>query len=279
MRRFIFLLTALFLTFAGCINVAGITPPDDFNREIKVFGVTIWATQSVTDTRLLHAGNVLAQYLDNNGDGEPDKTAVSSELSAQNATILMFGTQSEAEAFDLQTLPSEITALQYLLDSETNSNFDPDGINSHFDGSLEKVLNLITTHCYANAWPETFGEHHGSELSVAMDSARGGYFPEVPAEYPSTAWYTNKDHTRNYEAQISRYLYWTLTSNLGAQDYTDRFGEIKDEWRLNTADLVAAEDPQVTEILNNPDYSIPKILPDGDYQGFQIEITDLECGT
>jgi len=51
MRRFIFLLTVLFLTFAGCINVAGISPPDDFNREIKVFGVTIWATQSVTDTR------------------------------------------------------------------------------------------------------------------------------------------------------------------------------------------------------------------------------------
>ncbi len=51
MRRFILLHAALFLVSAGCMNVAGITPPDDFNREIKVFGVTIWATQSVTDTR------------------------------------------------------------------------------------------------------------------------------------------------------------------------------------------------------------------------------------
>ena len=119
-RRFIFLLTVVFLAFAGCINVAGFAAPDNFNREIKVFGVTIWATQSVTDTRLLHAGNVLAQYLDNDGDGEPDRTSVSSELAARNATILMFGSQSEAEAFDLQTLPSEITAVQFLLDSETN---------------------------------------------------------------------------------------------------------------------------------------------------------------
>ena len=259
--------------------MAGIAPPDDFNREIRVFGATIRATQSVTDTRLLYAGNVLAQYLDNDGDGEPDRTSVSSELAARNATILMFGTQSEAEAFDLQTLPSEITAVQYLLDSEINSNFYPDGMNSHFDGSLEKLLNLVTTHGYANAWPETFGQYRGSDLSVAMDSARGGYFPDIPAEYPSSAWYTNKDNTRNYEAQISRYLYWALTSNLGAQDYTDRFEEIKDEWQLNTANLVTAEDPQVTEILSNPDYSIPNILPDGDYQGFPIEITDLECGT
>ncbi len=279
MSRFSLLLITILIATAGCINVAGITPPDDFNREVKVYGVTIWATQSVTDTRLLHAGNVLAQYLDNDGDGEPDKTAVTSELSARNATILMFGTQSEADAFSLQTLPSQITAVQYLLDSETNSNFNPDGINSHFDGSLEKVLNLITTHGYANAWPEIFGDYHGSELSVAMDSARGGYFPDVPGEYPSNAWYTNKDHSRNYEGQISRYLYWALTSKLGAQDYTDRFEEIKDEWRLNTAYLVSAEDPQVSEILSNPDYSIPVILPDGNYQGFDIEITDLECGT
>ncbi|MCK5132353.1 MAG: hypothetical protein KAR40_09415 [Candidatus Sabulitectum sp.] len=277
MKR-LFLSLILILSVA-CTNITGIVAPEDFNREVKVFDVRIWATECVTDTKLLHAGNVLAQYLDNNGDGEPDKTAVTSELSARNATIIMFGTRQEAEAFDLDKLPSDITAVQFLYSTETNSSFKPDGANSYFDGSLQKVLHLITTHGYANAWSDVFGECHGSKLSVAMDSARGGYFPEIPAQYPEGAWYTNNDQSCDYEAQVARYFYWALTSRLGAQDYPGRFDEIKNEWQLNTPGLVTAEDPQVTEILSNPDYGIPQILPDGNYQGFEIKITDLDCST
>ncbi len=279
MIRFYLTLILILITTLGCFDVAGISAPDDFSKEISVFGVTIWATQSVSDIRLLHVGNVLAQYLDNNGDGEPDKTEVSLELSSRNATILMFASQSEAEVFNMQTLPTEITAVQFLLSSETNPNFNPDGINSYFDKSLEDVLNLITTYGYSNAWPETFGRFYGSKLADAMDSARGGYFPEVPDQYPENAWFTNKDPSFDYETQLSRYFYWALTSKLGAQDYSDRFEEIKDEWQLNTANLVFSEDPQVTEILSNPEFSVPNILPDGNYQGFEIEITDLGCST
>ena len=36
------------------------------------------------------------------------------------------------------------------------------------------------------AYPKVFGLEHGSAISLMMDSARGGYFEEVPVKYPDT---------------------------------------------------------------------------------------------
>ena len=40
-----------------------------FNRKVVVFGIDIYAVSSVEDTKLLHAANVMEQYLDNDEDG------------------------------------------------------------------------------------------------------------------------------------------------------------------------------------------------------------------
>ncbi len=270
------ILTAL-LAVIGCDSVTG-AAPEQFTKEVSVFGVTIWATESVSDAKLLHAGRVLAQYLDNDEDGTADVPVVVSQLTDRNATLVMFGTQGEAESFDPSTLPSNITALQDLYNSETNPDFNPDGTNNYFDASLEEILHLITAHGYANAWPQVFGEEQGTEIADAMDLARGGYFPEVPAQYPEDAWFTYYDTTCNYECQITEYLYWAVTSNLGAQDYPGRYDEIKDEWKLNTQQLLQATDQPVLDIISNPEYKLPTTLPDNTYNGFTIQIVDINQG-
>ena len=38
------------------------------NRKVSVFGIDIYAVPEVNDSKLLHAANVLAHYLDNNED-------------------------------------------------------------------------------------------------------------------------------------------------------------------------------------------------------------------
>ncbi len=48
----------------------------DFNRKVVVFGIDIYAVAQVEDSKLLHAANIMAQYLDNDEDGNPDNQAV-----------------------------------------------------------------------------------------------------------------------------------------------------------------------------------------------------------
>ena len=70
-----------------------------------------------------------------------------------------------------------------------------------------------------------------------MDIARGGNFTEVPAQYPSDAWYTYYDETSDYSTQATEYFYWALTSYLGRQRFDVRREQIADEWSLNTKEL------------------------------------------
>ena len=62
---------------------------------------------------------------------------------------------------------------------------------------------------------------------------------------------------------VTEYMYWGLTSILGAQD--DRLAVIGQEWKLNTAELVETNDPTLYNLLTDDQYKFPTHLPDGAY--------------
>ena len=99
-----------------------------------------------------------------------------------------------------------------------------------------------------------------------MDIARGGYFKNVPNSYPTNAWYTYNDQSCDYSCQITEYTYWALTSILGAQEYSGRLNQIKNEWRLNTKDKVENTDIAIYGLLTNQEYKFPTKLPNGKYR-------------
>jgi len=230
-----------------------------FNRKVVVFGIDIYAVPKVDDTKLLHAANVMAQYLDNDEDGIPDNQVVLDMMISQGAYMVMWNKQINL----LGMKPPAGREGQDLGNGETNPDYVSAGKTGRFDAALEEVLHIITHAGYSLVYPEVFGEQAGSEISNAMDIARGGNFTSIPKPYPEYAWYSYTDGTCEYNCQVTEYHYWALTSILGAQE--NREDEIQQEWKLNTCDKVQSQDTAVYRLLTDPKYKFPTVLPDGTY--------------
>ena len=259
-----------------------------FSKYVNVFGVNIFATKDTPDSKVRHASNVLAQYLDNNADGTPDNPAVVNAMTHVNASIIMVASEDDMESV-FRRVPERFHEMldkgrlrvQDLYGEETDP---PDG----FDASLEEVLHLISSVGYAQTYPDVFGEEPGSTIARYMDNARGGHFEErrdsdcdddepnrswqegqcaLPpnGEYPEDAWYTYLDPTCSYGCMVTEYFYWALTALVGAQSGNQRCNDISDEWVLCTNKQVKSRDPDIYTLLTDSQYALPTILPDGNY--------------
>ncbi|MXZ01565.1 hypothetical protein F4Y93_13335 [Candidatus Poribacteria bacterium] len=198
----------------------------------------------------------------------------------------MPGTEAEMEVLEMdemedagyrfgQDLYGEETKPDFLVDGKINA---PDA--HYYDGALEEILHPITQHGYANAYPGVFGEERGSALAKCMDTARGGYFEQVPKDgpksgYPAEAWYHYTDETCDYGCMVTEYIYWALTSILGTQDFPGRHEALKVEWELNTRERVRTGDAAVYELLTDPQYKFPTKAPDGNYTPSAFPVTTV----
>jgi hypothetical protein len=236
----------------------------DFSKYVAAFGVSIFATESTPDEKVLHAGHVLAQYLDNDEDGRADDPEMVAAMANRMPALVMFATEDD---FERSNLRDSNKLNKYLVQDLYGEETHPEGshIESGFDASLEEILHLLTFAGYAEHYPEALGIDSGSELAAAMDLARGGYFEEVPASYPEEAWYHYDDETCDHHCMMVEYFYWALTSKLGAQEYPGRCEEIAVEWEPCTATALAETDVLVDALLSDPAYKLPTRIPDGSY--------------
>jgi len=273
-RTALFILSAFVITACGsddendididttlpdfAINTDIASEYDMFDRKVTVFGVPIYAVSEVAEDRLTHAAHVLAQYLDNNEDGKVDDMSVLEALLEEKAFLVMWKNETDLDDFE----EPDDTQYQDLGDHETLAAWH-ENHEGPFDATLEEVLHLVTYIGYANAYPDTFAEEIGSTLAIAMDAARGGQYTSVPDSYPDNAWYHYTDESCEYECMVTEYVYWGLTSILGAQE--NRLDDIKGEWELNTSALVESRDPDLFSLLTDTKYNLPTVLPDGSY--------------
>ena len=151
------LLFLIYLTFISCktlnlkvgpIDVGkdpnfNIVPNNDiglssFNKKVIVFGIDLYAVREVEDAKLLHAANVMAQYLDNDEDGLIDNQLVLNKMLENKAFLVMWKKEK-----DLNIRPPSGRIGQDLGNDETNPSFVSNGNTGRFDATLEEVLHLI----------------------------------------------------------------------------------------------------------------------------------------
>ena len=221
----------------------------------------IFGTELTPSDKIVHAATVLAEYLDSDEDGKPDNPVVTEALAGRDACLFLTKTERELNHID----PEDWQRAGFHAGiSQWAEETNPGG--GRFDATLEEVLHLITQHGYANAYPRVFGERPGTALANCLDAARGGRFVRVPRKYPADAWFTYDDRSCEYGCMCTEYIYWALTSMLGAQDAPARRRDIEHEWRLWSRELVKKRDPAIFELLTDPRYKFPTVLPDGKYR-------------
>ena len=233
-----------------------------FYKCIKVFGMSLLATESFPNDRLAWVATIAAEYLDNNEDGLPDDAAVNAALANGHASMLL--TQSESESMVVSQHPN----LHYMQHKQPQGADEstPNGSLGRGDASLEEVLHLIQNGGYGPAHPNLDPGNGNTYnlLTDAMDVARGGRFKSPPATYPAGAWNTYDDASCDYACMAVEYFYWGLTTLLGGQ--ASRCIEIQNEWKPCTKAEFQTTDTKLYALLTNPAYNLPTRLPDGRYR-------------
>ena len=131
-----------------------------FDKHAEVFGVNILATFDTADEDVQHAANVLAQYLDNDEDGEPDELRVVLAMVEVRATLVMWptaegpGAEERMEEF-FDNAPTQFRYQDLQGDECWPARPMESGV---YDGAVEEVLHLVTGYGWSGVWPELFGE-------------------------------------------------------------------------------------------------------------------------
>ena len=263
-------------------NNSGIQALNLFPKYVNVLDcIHIYAEQSISDSKVLHAAAIAAELLDNNEDGIIDDENVKNELMSLYTIMPLFayeGSNAEDILFD------------NFEDLKENNNFcagavlynnEIDPYSPGFwgnDASVEEVLHTINACSHIEIYPDVFGlEPNSSQMSDAMDVARGGQFLIIPNNYPEEGWYHYDDWTCDYQCMAMEYLYWCIVTNMGLLDNNMICSGISDEWELCTAEEFEAIDVLMHAVITNLEYKIPQLAPDGNYCPNSSSLLEDDC--
>jgi len=80
-----------------------------FSKQVEIFGIFIFATRRTPDSKILHAAGLLAQYLDNDNDGQPDNELGLMAIRKNNGAVVMTETKREADKIEIyRYIPEEV---------------------------------------------------------------------------------------------------------------------------------------------------------------------------
>lgn len=211
-------------------------------------GVQIVATSGVHDAKMIRVANILAEYLDNDEDGEIDNPDVATAMLNHGSTMIMFATAEELDhsgfdsvpGYGVQDVEGEETAdypNRTLARLTLGSRIFPGGGEERrdfqcahkpeliCDATLEEVFHLVTDTGFGNVYPE-LATKSTARLARNMEKVIGdcGYNTwHVPwrlwpthFKYPKcSGFYHYDDPTCSYECLATEYFHHFLASYNG----------------------------------------------------------------
>ncbi|HIG33032.1 MAG TPA: hypothetical protein EYQ09_06335 [Flavobacteriales bacterium] len=245
-----------------------------FTKYVDVLGCfSIYAENTISDAKVLHAAAVAAELLDNNEDGIVDDPLIEAQLISESALMPIFFQDGNAamNTFGNNYNGNGVSAVLY------NDEIDPTQ-TGHWgdDASVEEIMHTINHVGHTNVYPSAFSMGPNSSLmSTAMDAARGGQLLSPPWIYPSSAWYHYDDYTCDYECMIIEYMYWAIVSYMGILNDSQTAAGIANEWEPYNATLLQSMDVLMYALITDPAYKLPLLAPDGNYCPNTTSISEI----
>ncbi len=235
-----------------------------FTKFINVLDCfSIYAENTISDEKVLHAAAVAAELLDNNEDGFVDDSLIELQLLNEQALMPIFLQDGNAamNIFANNYNGNGVSAVLF------NNEIDPTQTGYWgADATVEEIIHTINHVGHTNIYPSAFSISPNSSLmSTAMDIARGGQMLSPPWIYPSSAWYHYDDYTCDYECMMIEYMYWAIVSYMGILDDPQTAAGIADEWEAYNASLLQSMDLLMYALITDPSYKLPMLAPDGNY--------------
>jgi len=236
-----------------------------FSKYVNVLDcIHVYAESNITDEKVLHVAAVAAELLDNDEDGNVDDPLIEASLIELNTIMPVF--QSE-NGNSIDTFFDNLEDDGCLGAVLFRNEIDPSQ-PGHWgdDATVEEVLHTINSCGHVEVYPSLYAlEPNSSDLTAAMDMARGGQFINIPDPYPDEAWYHYDDWTCEYDCMAMEYLYWCIVTNMGILADEQTCAGIANEWEPCTPELFESTDTLMFNLVTNPENMLPQLAPDGNY--------------
>ncbi|MBT5722047.1 MAG: T9SS type A sorting domain-containing protein [Candidatus Marinimicrobia bacterium] len=236
-----------------------------FSKYVNVLGIIhIYAESNISDEKVLHVAAVAAELLDNDEDGNVDDPLIEASLIELNTIMPVF--QSE-NGNSIDTFFDNLEDDGCLGAVLFRNEIDPSQ-PGHWgdDATVEEVLHTINSCGHVEVYPSLYAlEPNSSDLTDAMDMARGGQFINIPDPYPDEAWYHYDDWTCEYDCMAMEYLYWCIVTNMGILADAQTCAGIANEWEPCTPELFESTDTLMFNLVTNSENMLPQLAPDGNY--------------
>lgn len=252
-----------------------------FEKYVDVCGLAVAAEERVPDDILLEIAAVVAEYLDSDEDGVVDDINLYKSLVSNKAFFPVVFDSSENKSQDLITRMYQEYKLDLAVVSVSGEEND---VKNKIRGMMpvyEEINHVFFRYGYRLVYPEAFGTDHGSKLTLCMDKARGGYFPNIPKDYPEEAWFVIEDDGCDYSScQTDEYFYNAFVIVTGIADMHRPEGACGhangSDWNLCSKEKVAHTDTCIYDLILNPKYKLPFNLSwDRSYTALNLRIKKL----
>eukprot|EP00923_Selenidium_pygospionis_P005507 GHVN01009299.1.p1 GENE.GHVN01009299.1~~GHVN01009299.1.p1 ORF type:complete len:420 (+),score=109.06 GHVN01009299.1:177-1436(+) len=239
----------------------------ELTKFASVFGVRIIAHKDVEDDKVLHVANLVAQLLDNNGDGVVDSKAMQTQLLERYSAMFIVSDQGFTNYLlsseDDKGFPVELKYCPYSFDYEENTKIQPGGeVETICPQDLfnkDRSVAFASDHLIGRGWPKILIDDEDDMETDPKFKAFTQYYNQAITDQTFDLDKTGCPEDDQEYCGMVMFASWAVTTYLGVDKcWCHSVGA----WLLCDAEDANEKYPDLMKFIQD---EMVKVIPDGKY--------------